>query len=83
MMHQDGIGPSRILLRDRLESLFPEGYRVAVPEMSCALAFSKELDGFELATIQNTVAGCFQTGTRPLAPGLFDSEDLLPEIGNL
>jgi ribosome modulation factor len=38
MMHPDGWGPSRLLLREELEKAFPEGYRAAIPEMSCGLA---------------------------------------------
>src|SRR5947208_8743814 len=43
MMHPDGWGPSRLLLREQMQQLFPEGYRVSVPEMSCGFAMSREL----------------------------------------
>jgi hypothetical protein len=78
LMHPDGIGPSRLLLRDQLARLFPGGYQVALPEMSCAFAFSVELERNEMATVQQLVADCFQKGTRPLAPGIHAPEDLLP-----
>ncbi|HEY1221141.1 MAG: hypothetical protein ABSE42_02910 [Bryobacteraceae bacterium] len=79
LMHADGIGPSRLLLRDRLCAFFPGGYQVALPEMSCAFAFSVGLDKKEMATIQNLVDNCFRKGTRPLAPGIYAPDDLLPE----
>ena len=79
-MFPDGIGPSRLLMREQLAAFFPGGYRVALPERSCAFAFSIGLEGKELATIQDLVDNCYQKGTRPLAPGTFSPDDLLPEI---
>src|ERR1700733_2809064 len=31
LMHSDGLGPSRLLLADQLERVFPNGYLVALP----------------------------------------------------
>jgi hypothetical protein len=81
MMHPDGLGPSRLLLRDRLSKLFPSGYRVALPEMSCALAFSVDVDVSEMTTLQDIVDKCYQDGTRPLASGIYAPDDLLPDLG--
>ena len=78
-LYPDGIGPSRLLLREQICSFFPGGYRVALPEMSCALAFSAELDGTEMAKVQELVAKCHRNGTRPLSPRIYEAEDLLPE----
>ncbi|SPF44414.1 conserved hypothetical protein [Candidatus Sulfopaludibacter sp. SbA4] len=80
-MHSDALGPSRLLLRDRLSAIFPAGYRVAIPEMSCGFAMSLELEKKEMAELQDLIEGCHRKGTRPLAPGIFDSDDLLPELG--
>jgi hypothetical protein len=79
MMHPDGWGPSRLLLCEALEKVFPEGYRVAIPEMSCGLAFSRRLDHEEEAAVMGIVAKCFQGGTRPLAPGIFEAREILPK----
>jgi hypothetical protein len=79
MMHPDGWGPSRLLLRDALEKAFPEGYRVAIPEMSCGLAISRWLNPEEEAAAMEIVAKCFQNGTRPLAPGVFEAQEILPK----
>jgi hypothetical protein len=78
MMHPDGWGPSRLLLRDALQQVFPQGYRVSVPEMSCGVAMSRELEEKEEATITGLIAKCFGEGTRPLAPGIFEPDEVLP-----
>ena len=78
MMHADGWGPSRLLLRDALQQIFPEGYRVSVPDMSCGFAISRELEETEETTIAGIVAKCFGEGTRPLAPGIFEPDEILP-----
>jgi len=78
-MYPDGLGPSRLLLRERLADFFPGGYQVALPEMSCGFAFAAGLDGTETATVRDLVENCFRNGTRPLASGIYEPEDLLPE----
>lgn len=78
-MHPDGLGPSRLLFRERLSAFFAAGYRVALPEMSCAFAFSVNLEQQELATVRKLIDDCYRNGTRPLASGIFAPEDLLPE----
>jgi hypothetical protein len=78
MMHEDGIGPSRLLLRDHLSQIFPKGYRVALPEMSCGLAFARDLERSEEAKLQDTIDRCYGKGSRPLAHKIYDPEDLLP-----
>jgi len=77
-MFEDGLGPSRLLFRGGLAERFPAGYRVAMPEMSCGLAFAKDLEGQDLASVQGVIDRCYRTGTRPLAPGSYDPDDLLP-----
>jgi hypothetical protein len=78
MMHPDGWGPSRLLLNSSLAKAFPEGYRVAMPEMSCGVAISKHLDAEEERVVQDLLAKCFQGGTRPLVPDIFEAEEILP-----
>ena len=79
MMHSDGVGPSRLLLRDQLASVFSQGYRVALPEMSSAFALSENLDDDEISRLQELIEECYQNGTRPLAVGVYDPDDLLPD----
>ena len=81
-MHPDGWGPSRLLLGELLEQTFPEGYRVAIPEMSCGLAFSKNLNREEEGAVKNIIAECFR-GTRPLAPDIFEASEILPDNAGL
>ena len=78
-MHPDGLGPSRLLLRDQLSAFFAEGYRVALPEMSCAFALSSRLDKHELATLEHLIGECYRNGTRPLVPSIYAATDLLEE----
>lgn len=77
-MFEDGYGPSRLLFRGTLSELFPQGYRVAMPEMSSGIAFAKDLDGADLATTLKLIDGCYRKGTRPLSPVVYDPDDLLP-----
>lgn len=76
-MFEDGYGPSRLLCRGALSQQFPQGYRVAMPEMSCGFAFAKDLDGSDLATTLNVIDGCYRKGTRPLSPAVYDPDDLV------
>src|ERR1700683_4465624 len=59
LMHSDGLGPSRLLLTDELERLFPNGYRVALPERSRGFAFSSNLDLEDADTIDHLVQSCY------------------------
>jgi hypothetical protein len=77
LMHADGLGPSKLLLTDQLERLFPKGYRVALPERSRGFAFSTELDPVDADTIENLIHGCYAKGDRPLSCGIFDPNHLL------
>jgi hypothetical protein len=79
-MHPDGMGPSRLLFREAIFAIFPDGYQVALPEMSCGLAFSTTLDGEERAKIDNVIRDCHRKGTRPLSPLVYSPDDLLPEL---
>jgi len=76
MMHLDGVGPSRLLLRQPLQELFPDGYRFAVPEMSCAFAFSTHLDPSEQTRVAGLIGSCYREGARPVAAGAFEPEIL-------
>ena len=77
MMHEDGCGPSRLLLDQHIAQWFPEGYRVAVPEMSVGLAFSVRLSEAEQKKMEGLVHNCFQKGTRPVSSSIFESSELV------
>jgi hypothetical protein len=76
MMHSDGIGFSRLLFRDKLKELFPAGYRVALPELSCAFAISADATAEELQTLDPLIEGCYRNGSRQLAAGIRGCEEL-------
>ena len=76
LMHDDGYGPSRLLLSGAWNQVFPAGYRVALPEMSCGLALSLDADAGEEERVRQIVAESFHEGTRPLAPGFFTPAEL-------
>ena len=76
-MFQDGMGPSRLLFRGGLAERFPQGYRVALPEMSCGIAFARDLQGSDLGTVTAVIDHCYRKGNRPLVPGTYDPDDLL------
>jgi hypothetical protein len=77
LMHPDGLGPSRLLLTEELERLFPKGYRVALPERSRGFAFASDLDLEDADTIDNLVQKCYRRGDRPLSSGIFWPNELL------
>jgi hypothetical protein len=78
-MFQDGLGTSRLLLRDGLGKMFPQGYRVALPERSAGFAFAADLTPEESRTVMRTVKECFRQGTNPLVADTFAADDLLPD----
>ncbi len=80
-MFEDGLGPSRLLFRASLSEWFPAGYRVAIPEMSCGVAFARDLDGEPLEKIRTMIEHCYRKGTRPVSPMVYDPEGLLPLEG--
>jgi len=80
LMYADGLGPSRLLLSDQLERLFPNGYRVAMPERSRGFAFAAELDAEDADTVETLIRNSFSKGERPLSCGIFEPSDLLSAI---
>src|ERR1700691_783141 len=77
LMHSDGLGPSRLLLTDELERLFPDGYLLAMPERNRGFAFGMDLDDVDADTIDNLIQGSYSKGKLPLSPEIFVPNDLL------
>ena len=78
MMPPDGVGPSRLLLRESLERLFPRGYLVALPDMSCGIVLSTQATAAERAKIEGVVHRCYAGATRPLVEGFHEPSMLDP-----
>jgi hypothetical protein len=76
MLHEDGLGPSRLLLREELRQMFPEGFRFCVPERTCAVVFSKWANPAALDAVRTVVCGCFGGGREPVSEHVFAEEDI-------
>ena len=77
LMQDDALGPSRLLLGDYFNWLFPQGYDVALPEMSCGFVIAKDITKKEREKIAKLVDDCYHNGTRPLIPGIHEATDLI------
>ena len=77
-MNVDGLGSSRLLLRDDLERQFPEGYLVALPDRSCGLAISKSVDEEVLEELRAMVTEMHRAATTPMCPDLREPGALVP-----
>ena len=77
-LYDDGLGPSRLLFRGTLSQMFPQGYRVAIPERSCGFAFASDLSREEQSQVEGVIHHCYHHGTRPFAADILAADDLLP-----
>ena len=77
-MQDDALGPSRLLLGDYFSRLFPQGYKVALPEMSCGFVIAKDITEEEGEKFAKIVDNCHHNGTRPLVPEIHEATDIYP-----
>ncbi|HEX6535037.1 MAG TPA: hypothetical protein VF041_10585 [Gemmatimonadaceae bacterium] len=75
MMHDDGLGSSRLLLAEELRLAFPSGYLVAIPDRSCGVAIAR--DAPEIARLREMVADMHAGATTPMIPDLREPAELL------
>lgn len=73
MLHQDALGPSRLLLPHLFDEVLGPDYQVAIPERTCAIAFRRDLTRAQAADITNMIEGCHQHGTEPMNLDRFDA----------
>jgi hypothetical protein len=73
MLQPDAVGPSRLLLPHLFDEDLGPGYRVAVPERTCAVAFRRVLADDQLADVNAMIAQCFENGTEPVSGQTFDA----------
>ncbi|MGK9236928.1 hypothetical protein KXS07_34675 [Inquilinus limosus] len=73
MLHEDGIGPSRLLLPHLFDDMLGPGYLVAIPERTCAIAYRADLTLEQKADVDSAIEGCFMHGTEPMSAARFDA----------
>lgn len=74
MMHQDGLGTSRLLLLSELDSALPQGYWLGIPERSCGFVVPKDVTASEHDNALEVVRKCYEDGITPMLPGLFERD---------
>jgi hypothetical protein len=72
-LHEDGLGPSRLMVPGLLDDVFPDGYTVAIPELTCAVAVGR-VSGDEDPRAEEMIQACFANGTRPVSPRRYAPE---------
>lgn len=75
LLHDDAMGPSRLLLPNLFDEVLGADYRVAIPERTCAIAYRTNLDSSQKADVDSMIEGCFRDGTEPMCPERFDPRD--------
>lgn len=68
MLHQDALGPSRLLVPNLFDDVLGPDYQVAIPERTCSIAFRRDLTPAQEADVTGMIDGCHQHGTEPMSP---------------
>lgn len=71
-MHEDGLGPSRLIMYHKLKQRFPLGFTIFVPERSCALLVSAKASTEVRASVEKAVHGCFTAADVPMSESGYD-----------
>jgi hypothetical protein len=71
LIHDDAIGPSRLLLPNLFDDILGADYRVAIPEQTCAIAYKCNLSADEQSDVDGMINGCFEHGTEPMSSERF------------
>lgn len=71
MLHEDAVGPSRLLLPHLFDEILGADYEVAIPEQTCAIAYRKNLSPNQEAEVRSVINGCFEHGTEPMSAERF------------
>ncbi len=74
LLHEDGLGPSRLLVPHLFDEVFPERYRVTVPERSCAILYRHTLTGRQAEVVEMLIESCFRGGAQPVSLAHFAPE---------
>lgn len=73
LLHDDTLGPSRLLIPHLFDDILGADYEVAIPERTCAIAYRQRLSSSEASDVSNMINGCFERGTEPMSPERFDA----------
>jgi pheromone shutdown protein TraB len=65
---------------DELRALFPEGYRIALPERSVGMAISETADEQVNTEFVMVVRNCHRDGTTPMVGEMLHPIDLMPDV---
>jgi hypothetical protein len=71
-LHDDGLGLSRLLLREEIERLFGAEYRVALPDLQAGMVVSTTAAPDLMRAFADTVERYYEGGSAPLRAGLYD-----------
>jgi hypothetical protein len=80
LMHEDGLGPSRLICSRRLLRQFPDGFEFFVPERSCAFLVGSSASAETRSRIEHVVRQCFEHAEVPMSTSGFGHEALLSAL---
>ena len=79
LLHEDGLGPSRLLCCDLLLDRFRHGFAFFVPERSSAIVLSNRASVKVRNSVEDAVHGCLEAADVPMSEDPFSS-DLLKTL---
>jgi hypothetical protein len=80
MLHNDGLGPSRLICHRKLLGRFPEGFVFFVPERSSAVVLSNKADQAVRQRVEQAVRGCIRSADVPMSDQPHTSQDLIAAL---
>lgn len=75
MLNDDGLGPSRLFVPHLFNKELGDDYCVAVPELTCAVAFRRTMTSEQGADVADMISGCYAVGTTPVSDQRFSATD--------
>jgi hypothetical protein len=76
MLHEDGIGSSRLLLHDDILAELGGTYRIGLPDRSCAIVIPVSAGEPNMAETAVMIRQMYEGATVDMLPDLLDPEDL-------
>jgi hypothetical protein len=73
MLHDDAVGPSRLLLPHLFDDILGAEYEVAIPEQTCAIAYRRDLSPSQADDVNGMISGCYEHGTEPMSQERFEA----------